>query len=122
MIRPTADAAQPRLKQLVFPVTKLGIEFLEQKYGSDFFLPHRAEKKLIRNLHQKIESMLFLNLPPKTDGSAAQIRRGPAMRFNFLLKNRCTPCACSAEPPCRKARRICAAITAGVVLTRAAQA
>jgi len=26
MIRPTA--AQPRLKQLVFPVTKLGIEFL----------------------------------------------------------------------------------------------
>ncbi len=81
-----------------------------------FFPPAPSREK------EKIESMLFLNLPPKTDGSAAQIRRGPAMRFNFLLKNRCTPCACSAEPPCRKARRICAAITAGVVLTRAAQA
>src|ERR1019366_1498355 len=32
------------------------------------------------------------------------------------LKNHCTPAACSAEPPSFNARRICAAISAGLVL------
>src|SRR4029077_19412401 len=86
MIRPTADAVQPRRKQLVFIVTKLGIEFLQQKYGGDFFLQNRAGKKLIRTLAQKIETVFFWILPPKADGSAAQIRRVPATRFDFLLE------------------------------------
>ena len=53
----------------------------EPEYGGGFYLQHRAEKKLICNLNHKIESVLDLNLPPKPDGSAAQIRRVPAMRI-----------------------------------------
>jgi len=72
MIRPTADAPNQDSNSLYHGHQNSGIEFLEQEYGGDFLLQHRAQKKLIRNLKQKIESVLLLNLPPKTDGSAAQ--------------------------------------------------
>jgi hypothetical protein len=57
------------------------VPVFEPEYGGGFYLQHRAEKKLICNLNHKIESVLDLNLPPKPDGSAAQIRRVPAMRI-----------------------------------------
>jgi hypothetical protein len=75
---------------------------------------------LIPNLNHRIESVLYLNLPPKPDGSAAQIRRAPAMRFNFLWAEPLRTLRVLGRATLLQARRICAAITAGVVLPGAA--
>src|SRR3984957_13538104 len=86
MIRPTDDAVEPRFKSLKFAVAKLEVEFFQQEHGGHFFFQHRATEKMISDLDQEVEPVFLSYFPPKTEGGAAQIRRVPSVRFNFVLE------------------------------------
>ena len=86
VIGPTADSVQPRPEQLELAVAKLAFEFLQQEHCCNLLFQHSPPEKLIRNSHQKIESRLFKDFPPKLFRRPPQIGRIPSMRLDFPLE------------------------------------
>src|ERR1700722_10538301 len=86
VIGPTADAFEPRLEQLELAVAKLAIESLQQEHGDEFLFQDRPRKKLVRNLHQKVQSELLSDFPTRVSRCPAQISRIPPMRFDFIFE------------------------------------
>lgn len=86
MIGPTADAVEPGLEEFELGVAELAIKFLEQEHGGYLFFQHRSGEKVIGDLDQEIESVLLSHFPAKTDSGAAQVRRVPAVRLDFIFE------------------------------------
>ena len=86
MIGPTTDAVEPGLEEFELAVAELAVEFLQQEHGGYLFFQHRAREKLIGDLDQEIESVFFSHLAAKTYSGAAQVRRIPAVRFDFIFE------------------------------------
>lgn len=79
VIGPAADAVKPGFEQAELALGKFRIEVLEQKDGGNFLLQNIPREKLIRDLHEKVEIMLFQNLFPELSSFPSQVGGTPSV-------------------------------------------
>ncbi len=91
MVRPTADAVEPCLKHAKLAIAKLRVEFFQQEYRRYFLFQHRAGKKIVSHLDQKIEIILPQDFSPKPSDRPAQITGIPSMRLNLVFEETLSP-------------------------------
>src|SRR5689334_781475 len=86
MVRPTANARQPRFKSLELLAAEIGSERLQEEHGKVFLLQDIALKQIVGNFDQELEPLFAQNGAPKSHRDLAQLRRIPTPRLDFFLE------------------------------------
>ena len=86
VVGPAGDTVKPGFKQRKLIISKTAGRLFQQKHSDNFFLQHSASEESIGDAHEEGKAGFFQNGARISTSQPPQVRRIPAMRFDFFFE------------------------------------